>query len=179
MTPRHLLLASALAGTAALVWLGEPAGSDGEVVGAVERPVAPAARPAAPRSGNAAATPADASPGRVLRLRERLPPSTRIEPPSEERQGLFASTSWEPPARPAPPPPPPSAPEPPWRFVGKTLAAGQWEVFLSGPDEVLVQVRPGMVLGGSWRVEQVRPPVLTLLHLPLQQQRTLDIGSPE
>lgn len=179
MTPRHLLLAAALAGTAALVWFGEPAGPDGEVVGAVERPVATAARAVAARSGAPSASPADASPGTVLRLRERLPPSTRIEPPPDERQGLFASTSWEPPAKPAPPPAPPSAPEPPWHFVGKTLEGGRWEVFLSGPDDALVQVRPGLVLGGNWRVEQVRPPVLTLLYLPLQQQRTLDIGSPE
>jgi hypothetical protein len=94
---------------------------------------------------------------------------------------LFANQSWTPPAAtpPAPPsPPPPSAPAVPYKFLGKKLEDGVWEVYLGREDQTFV-VRERAILEDSYRVESIRPPTMKITYLPLEQSQTLTIGGTE
>jgi len=91
---------------------------------------------------------------------------------------LFSSRSWSPPPpppAPAPPAPPPVAPALPYTFVGKKLEGSSWEVYLTRSDRTFI-VREGQLLEGSYRVDKIEPPALTLTYLPLEQAQTLAIG---
>jgi len=92
--------------------------------------------------------------------------------------GVFGSQNWTPPPpppQPAPPPPPPSAPPLPFTFIGKSVGAGAWEVYLARGDRTYV-VRADTVIDGTYRVDAIAPPVLTLTYLPLNQVQQLNIG---
>lgn len=93
--------------------------------------------------------------------------------------GFFGSV------RPLPPPPPPAppvapaappVPSPPFRVIGKQLAAGQWEVFLAMGDASLI-AHAGERLDADWRVLSIRPPVMELEYVPNKQRQTLAIGA--
>jgi hypothetical protein len=196
MKRRHLALGAALAGAALLAFFGNRS-SDTDIAEAVER--APAGRAQAPaaaapvhagpvpaaRAGAAAAAgTAGASAGgaRILAL---LPRETLIGDSDEQfRQGgnpVFGHQDWTPPPPPppppaaAPPPPPPSAPPLPFNFIGKSVADGAWEVYLARGDRTYV-VRDKTVIDGTYRVDAIAPPVLTLTYLPLNQVQQLNIG---
>jgi hypothetical protein len=190
MKPRQLVLGAALAGAALLVMFGDRS-PDAGVAEAVER--APAAHPpavavltsspasvsvAAPASAPAAATAASIGP-RILAL---VPRETLIGDSDEQfRQGdnaVFGRRDWTPPPPPPPappPPPPPSAPPLPFTFIGKSVADGAWEIYLARGDRTYV-VRDKTVIDGTYRVDAIAPPVLTLTYLPLNTVQQLNIG---
>lgn len=106
---------------------------------------------------------------------EALVPRQKLLPSAgSPRRDLFAS-----------PPPPPvpavapvqvaTAPPLPFRFIGKKLESGVWEVFL-GRDEASFVVRTGSLLESNYRVERIEPPSMVLTHLPTRQAQTLAIG---
>ncbi len=187
MKPRHLAMGAALAGAALLVLFGDRT-PDTEVAEAVER--APAARAAQP----AAASPAAAAPvpvraaaaatagGSAAPILALVPRETLIgDSDTQFRQGengVFGRQDWTPPPpppAPAPPPPPPSAPPLPFTFIGKSVADGTWEVYLARGDRTYV-VRDKTLIDGTYRVDAIAPPVLTLTYLPLNQVQQLNIG---
>lgn len=174
MKPRHIAMAVALALAAGLVVFGDKTPED-----AVAEPVERAAiRPAAP--GVRSASGKDAAPA-ILRL---LPRETLIggdERFGQEGPAVFGRQDWTPPPPPpppaqaAPPPPPPSAPPLPFTYIGKSLQEGRWEIFLARGDRTYL-VREAAVIDGTYRVDAIKPPVLTLTYLPLNQVQQLNIG---
>lgn len=94
---------------------------------------------------------------------------------------LFGVQSWipAPPVAVAlknpPPPPPPMAPPLNFAFLGKKWEAGVWEVYLARGDTSYI-VRPQSVIDGTYRVDAISPPMLTLTYLPLNQVQRLNIG---
>jgi hypothetical protein len=191
MTPRlrHTVLGVALVGAVLLVAFGNRA-PDSEVAEAVERPapargavtpVAPVAPQPAPLAAQAAA-PAPATGQQILAL---VPRATLIGD-SDERfggaengaAGPFGQQDWTPPPPPPPPPaaaPPPVAPPLPFAFIGKSVGDGVWEVYLVRGDRTYV-VHDKDTIDGSYRVDAIAPPVMTLTYLPLNQVQQLNIG---
>ena len=187
LRPRHLLLGAALIAAAALVLFGDRA-PDAEVAEAVERPAArlvPAAtlQPAQ----RAAATPAHTDADRGQAVLALVPREVLIGDSDsgfgqdQNGSGVFGRQSWTPPPPPpqaamqAPPPPPPMAPPLPFTFIGKSVGNGSWEVYLARGDRTYV-ARANEVLDGTYRVDAIAPPVLTLTYLPLNQVQQLNIG---
>lgn len=174
MKPRHIAMAVALALAAGLVVFGDRTPED-----AVAEPVERAAiRPAAPAVRSASGK--DAAPA-IMRL---LPRETLIggdERFGQEGPAVFGRQDWTPPPPPpppaqaAPPPPPPSAPPLPFTYIGKSLQEGRWEIFLARGDRTYL-VREAAVIDGTYRVDAIKPPVLTLTYLPLNQVQQLNIG---
>jgi hypothetical protein len=111
----------------------------------------------------------------LLKNRQQLMGGTLGE---SRHDALFTSQSWTPPPPPAPPPsppPPPVAPPVPFKYIGKKLEDGKWEVFVTIGNQAYV-VREKTVLQGTYRIDSIKPPVLSLTYLPLQQVQTLTIG---
>jgi hypothetical protein len=197
MKPRHLVLGAALAGAALLAIFGDKA-PGGEIAEAVERTPAPRPVPsvsaaAATADATAAAAAAAAAVGRApaagaanaaggTTILALAPRETLIgDGDAQFRQGehgVFGRQDWTPPPpppQPAPPPPPPSAPPLPFTFIGKSVADGTWEVYLARGDRSYV-VRDKTVIDGTYRVDAIAPPILTLTYLPLNQVQQLNIG---
>ncbi|MDN4052416.1 hypothetical protein QPK32_04965 [Massilia sp. YIM B02763] len=190
---RHVALGAALVGAVLLVAFGDRS-PDSEVAEAVERP----ARPAAPAvavpaaAPAAAAAPAPARPAadgadgatpaqQILAL---VPRDTLIGDSDarfgagDNGPGPFGRQDWTPPPPPPPPPaapPPPVAPALPFSFIGKSVGDGIWEVYLARGERTYV-VHDKDVIDGTWRVEAIAPPVMTLTYLPLNQVQQLNIG---
>lgn len=174
MTPRHIVMGVALVAAAALVAFGDKSPAP-EVVEAVERaPARTAAAPASAPAVRGAGEPA------ILPL---LPRAALIGDDDDLLGGgadVFGRRDWNP-----PPPvqqavvqqaaPPPSAPPLPFTYLGKAAANGAWEVFLARGDQVYI-VRANTVLEGTYRVDAIVPPNLTLTYLPLNQVQQLNIG---
>ncbi|SFD07220.1 hypothetical protein [Massilia yuzhufengensis] len=176
MKPRHLAMAAALALAAGLVAFGDNAPEDA-VAEAVVREPAPAG-PAA-----AAAAPVAKEKGVAIL---RLVPREILIGDGGDRFGqgadaVFARQDWTPPPPPPPPPepvappPPPTAPPLPFTFIGKSLQDGTWEIYLARGERTY-SVRNDTVIEGTYRVDAIRPPVLTLTYLPLNQVQQLNIG---
>ncbi|PWF48754.1 hypothetical protein, partial [Massilia glaciei] len=98
---------------------------------------------------------------------------------------VFGTRDWNPPPPPeaqppqAPQPAPtPSAPPLPFAYIGKALGDGAWEVFLARGDQTHI-VRTKTVIEGTYRVDAIAPPVMTLTYLPLNQVQQLNIGVPD
>jgi len=90
----------------------------------------------------------------------------------------FGRHDWTPPPpppAPAAPPPPPSAPPLPFTFIGKSLADGAWEVYLTRGERTYV-VHDKETIDGTYHVDAIAPPVMTLTYLPLKQIQQLNIG---
>lgn len=176
MTPRHLLMGAALVGAAALVLFGDktPATEVAQPVVRAARPAAEAARTVAAPAARTAAEPA------IARL---LPRALLVGEPGDmtgTADGVFGTQDWNPPPPPVsnaapPPPPPPSAPPLPFTYLGKAASDGKWEVYLARADKTYV-VTASMVIDGTYRVDAIAPPMLTLTYLPLNQVQTLNIG---
>ena len=178
MNPRHLAMGVALLLAAGLLVFGDNT-PDSEVAEAVER--APAAQvtvlaPAPARTGKTG--PAEPA---IMRL---IPRAALIGEGDEAMGGsadVFGRQDWTPPPPPLPapvappPPPPPTAPPLPFTYLGKAAADGSWEVFLARGDKTYV-VRDKMVIDGTYRVDAITPPNLTLTYLPLNQVQQLNIG---
>ncbi|WP_440963784.1 hypothetical protein ACL58G_27395 [Massilia sp. GER05] len=187
--PRHAILALALVGAALLAAFGDRA-PQGDIAEPVERPVAKAAlvRTAVPAPVPVvpAAKAGDAPAGQpILAL---VPRDTLIGDgdaafgQGQNGAGPFGRHDWTPPPppppppQPAPPPPPPTAPPLPFTFIGKSVGDGAWEVYLARGDRTYVVREKGAVIDGTYRVESIAPPVLTLTYLPLNQVQQLNIG---
>ena len=185
---RHAILALALVGAALLVAFGDrtPAGDIAEPVerpaaAALVRTPAPQPVPVAP-----AAKAGDASAGQaILALVPRdvlIGDSDAAFGHGQNGAGPFAHQDWTPPPppppppQPAPPPPPPTAPPLPFTFIGKSVGDGAWEVYLARGDRTYIVREKGAVIDGTYRVESIAPPVLTLTYLPLNQVQQLNIG---
>ncbi|WP_306391108.1 hypothetical protein [Telluria beijingensis] len=176
MKPRHLVLGAALVLAAGLVLFGDKAPDDG-LAEPVERS---AATPSAP-----VRTPApSARDGAEVAIARLVPRETLIGASGdrfgEGENSLFARHDWTPPPpppsnEPLPPPPPPSAPPLPFTYLGKSLQDGVWEIYLARGERTYL-VRDGATIDGTYRVDAIRPPVLNLTYLPLEQPQQLNIG---
>jgi hypothetical protein len=171
MKPRQAVLGVALAGAAALAAFGDKT-PPAEVAEPVVRSPSPAAQAARAAAGEGAA-PA------ILRLvaREALV-GDGADAFGAGADDPFARQDWTPPPpppAPAPPPPAPTAPPLPFTYLGKSVGDGIWEVYLARGDRTYL-VREQTVIDGTWRVESIAPPVMTLAYLPLNQLVQLNIG---
>ncbi|MBB3119637.1 hypothetical protein [Pseudoduganella violacea] len=94
-------------------------------------------------------------------------------------EGVFLGQNWNPPPPPPvapPPPPPPSAPPLPFSYIGKSVADGVWEVYLSRGDRTYI-AQQKLVIDGTYRIDRIAPPELTITYLPLNQVQQLNIGA--
>lgn len=192
MRPKHLIMGAALVGAAALVAFGDnsPDSSVAEPVaravpaldpGLARRAQTPAvlAPAAAPIEARAQAPGAKAAP-HILRL---LPRHALVDGKgAKEGADVFGSRDWTPPPPPPPapvappPPPPPTAPPLPFTLVGKANENGVWEVYLARAGKTYI-VKSKTVIDGTYRVDAIAPPLLTLTYLPLNQVQQLNIGA--
>ena len=172
MTPlrRWLVLAVLLLGTVSLVAFDRQSPQGGAIVDAV----APKAKPRASTDGPAG-EPRDRIDGSMI-----MPIRPRAAAGSID--DAFATRDWRP-----PPPPPPkpiaqpavAAPPPlPYTVIGKKLEDGAWQVFLRRDERILV-VKTLYKIDDAYRVDEIRPPVMTITYLPMQQRQTLPIGGGE
>ena len=186
MKPRHIAMGAALVLAAGLVVFGDNA-PEIEVAEPVERAPAPAAV-AAGTTGVERAVDAPAKGGKEGVAILPLVPREILIGGDEERFGaggnaVFGRQDWTPPpppppppsSEPPPPPPPPSAPPLPFTYIGKSLQDGAWEVYLARGERAYL-VRENAVIDGTYRVVAIKPPVLTLTYLPLDQVQQLNIG---
>jgi hypothetical protein len=189
MKARHLALGAALLVAAGFAVFGDKTPESG-VAEAVPRAAGGAAstagRAAAPHAGAAAlagnggaSAHAGASAGgaepAILRL---LPRSELIGADAADADAVFGQHDWTPappPPAPPPPPPPPVAPPLPFVYIGKSVSAGVWEIYLARAEKTYI-VRHPMVIDGIYRVDAIAPPTLTLTYLPLNQVQQLNIG---
>ncbi|NNG23778.1 hypothetical protein [Telluria aromaticivorans] len=186
MKRRHIAMGAALVLAAGLVVFGDRTPEDA-VAEPVER--APATAAAAPVPEDAVPAAKAGAPA-ILRL---VPRETLIgggedrfgasegENTGDDRGAVFGRQDWTPPPPPPPPPEPaPPAPAPvapplPFTYIGKSLQDGTWEIYLVRGDRTHL-VRENMVIDGTYRVDAIKPPVLTLTYLPLNQVQQLNIG---
>ena len=177
MTPRHIAMGVALLVAAGLVFFGDNAPDSG-----VAEPVERAARaPGAPRAAAPVAV-AAAKPGVEPVILRLLPRDELMGDDGKDGRALFGSQNWNPPPPPAPvqsvstaPPPPPMAPPLPFKLIGKSVGSGAYEVYLARGEQVYL-VREQMTIDGTYRVDKIAPPMLTLTYLPLNQVQQLNIG---
>lgn len=179
MTPRHMLMAAALVVAAWLALFGDKTPNTGiaepvtHTAGASTHATVAVSAPIVKNDSE------DKSKGDatilVLKNREQLMGGALAD---SRPDALFKSQSWTPPPPPpAPPapPPPPMAPPLPFKYIGKKIEDGKWEVYVTIGNQAYV-VREKTVLQGTYRIDSIKPPVLSLTYLPLQQVQTLTIG---
>jgi hypothetical protein len=66
----------------------------------------------------------------------------------------------------------------PYVVLGKKREGGTWEVYLARGQTIFVAAA-GTVLEGSYRVDRIEPPTLSLTYLPLGHRQVLPIGAPD
>jgi hypothetical protein len=184
MKPRHIGMGAALVLAAGLVLFGDnrPETEVAEPVERVQR------APAEPAGSTGVETASDSKTAASKDDTAILPlvPREILIGGSEDRFGagenaVFGRQDWTPPPppppppTPAPPPPPPSAPPLPFTYIGKSLEDGAWEVYLARGERAYL-VREKAVIDGTYRVDAIKPPVLTLTYMPLDQVQQLNIG---
>ncbi|RTL32735.1 MAG: hypothetical protein EKK53_29085 [Burkholderiales bacterium] len=158
---RQLVLGAALVATlAATAWVATRPEDDTPAAAApVRRSAAPASAPqAVAASAPQVGTREPWAEVKAEQLAAWQPPPPPPPPPAP------------PPAAPAPPPPP-VAPPAPYQMIGRVVegeGAKAVEVaLLTGPNHA-VSARPGDVIDGQWRVEQVNASGVRLTWLPGQ-----------
>lgn len=178
MKPRHVAMGGALALAAGLVVFGDNTPED-TLAAPADRVAKTAAT--APARSTAVAVSRPVADTAIVRL---VPRDELIgadgERFGEDGQALFARRDWTPPPpppsnAPLPSPPPPVAPPLPFKYIGKSLQDGVWEIYLARNDRTYL-VRDGATIDGAYRVDAIRPPTLTLTYLPLDQVQQLNIG---
>ncbi|MYM32498.1 hypothetical protein GTP58_29615 [Duganella sp. CY15W] len=178
MKPYQILMAVALAGAAGLALFGDNS-SSGDIAEPVARAPGAAAPAAAPRS-----TSKDGKPQVEAAILPLIPRAQLVGESGEATfasgEGVFMGQNWNPP--PPPPPPPSNAPPPapvappmPFTYLGKAVADGAWEVYLARGDKTY-SVRVQTVIDGTYRVERIAPPLMSVTYLPLNQQQQMNIG---
>ena len=177
MTParRWMVLIVLLAATTALIVFDRQASQSAAIVEAVAprapaEPAAPAAT--APEASSAVRPPERSDGSMILPIRQRSAAANIDD--------AFAALDWRPPPPPPPKPivQPPVAPPLPYTVIGKKLEDGAWQVFLRRDDQILV-VKTLDTIDGAYRVEEIRPPVMTLTYLPMKNRQTIPIGGAE
>jgi len=182
MKTKHALMAAAFVVCAGLLIFADRTPPD-QVVEAASRAVRGDASPAgSTNSTNSANGTNPAAAAGILALR------SRTELFGADANGahheLFGSMPWAPPlpsmaasdAQIPPLPPLPGAMLMPFTYLGKKSSDGIWEVYLARGDETLI-VHDQTVIDSTYRVESIKPPVLTLVYLPQKTVQTIDIGS--
>ena len=171
MKPLHIGMGVVLVIAAGLVLFGDKTPDSG-VAEPVERAAAPRAVASAPAAVKTVVEPA------ILRLL----PRDELMGDAKGGDAMFGSQNWNPPPPPPTkestivvPPPPPTAPPLPFTLIGKSVGAGVYEVYLSRGDQVYL-VREKTTIDGTYRVDKIVPPMLTLTYLPLNQVQQLNIG---
>jgi hypothetical protein len=184
MTGRHMLMAAGLAVAAWLAVFGDkkPAADIAEPIARASAPVGIATAPAVSREGQAGRDTNSGKGKSDLVILALLPRETLIgagdvgNPARNDR--LFANQSWTPPPPLPPPPvapPPPAAPPLPFTYLGKKVEDSIWEAYLARGDQTFI-VREQTVIEGTYRVDSIKPPTLSLTYLPLNQVQTVTIG---
>lgn len=148
--------------------------------GSPPAPPVPAAPPVEAPPATASAKNAGAGNSAILRL---IPRAQLIgeagEASFKSGEGVFLGQNWNPPPPPPvapPPPPPPSAPPLPFSYIGKSVADGAWEVYLARGDRTYI-AHQKLVIDGTYRIDRIAPPELTITYLPLNQVQQLNIGA--
>jgi len=197
MKTRHLIMGAALVGAAALVAFGDNS-PDSSVAEPVARAVPAAVDPGLAQRARTPAVLAPAVPPPTASIEARAqapgakatPHILRLLPRhllvdskgGKEGADVFGSRDWTPPPPPPPapvappPPPPPTAPPLPFTLIGKANENGVWEVYLARAGKTYI-VKPKTVIDGTYRVDAIAPPLLTLTYLPLNQVQQLNIGA--
>lgn len=174
MRMRRMVFAGGLISAALIAVFGDRS-SPGEVVLATRAGPAPASMrlPASAQSTTSdVSNHVGVAPLGVLMLQDRtLPTAHTIEKPDA---APFAVLSWAPPPPAPATPEKPSAPPLPFTYLGKELEGDQWRIFLARENEVLI-VKADDVIGGTYRIEKIAPPTVTVLYLPLNQTQQLSI----
>ena len=67
------------------------------------------------------------------------------------------------------------APPLPFTYLGKLIIDGEVVVFVSTPERNFA-VRKGDLINGTYRIDRIAPPTLSLTYLPLNEKQTLEIG---
>lgn len=175
MTLRHFLFGISLLGAAWLALFGDrtpdtllavPVGRDSS-----------ASAPVAFESRQVTAAAASKGEPSILVIRSR---ENSIRADVGGRGSIFGSKSW------APPPPSPAkvvvvAPSPPplpFSYIGKKIEDSTWEVFVTRGSHALI-LREGRTIDGLYRIDLIKPPMLFITYLPLNQAQTLYIGAPD
>lgn len=73
--------------------------------------------------------------------------------------------------------PPPVPAPPPFKFVGKLYGDDEYIVFLNYNGKNIA-VKAGEVLFEKYKVEEIKPPTMTLVNLSLSSKETISIGEP-
>lgn len=175
------VLLATLGATAATWWQEHAAVATGiEVATAPERPAAGTPQPqvpvAPPPAGRNLTDPA----ADIFAV-----PKPSAPPPDVAAAGKPVVTAPPvvlpppPPVQAAPmPPPKPAAPPLPFLFIGKLGdEAGQYTVFVSARGRNYA-VKTGDTVMQQYRVDEIRPPSMTLTYLPMNIQQTMSIGEP-
>lgn len=194
MTPRHAILAAGLAFAA---WLSLFA--DKTPTAGISHPTARSSSevPQSPKSaltngsvvtqGSARSADSSRNDVAILALLPREAPRAEPAAGAEAAKqsagkggagGLFVYQNWTPPPPPPPPPSAPSAPPLPFSYLGKKFQDRVWEAYLARADNTYI-VREQTVIDGTYRVDSIRPPILSLTYLPLNQVQTIFIGVAE
>ena len=179
MNIRHMLMATALVGSAGLAFLADKAPEQESLLAVANTPtdVLVTAPEKKSRLGMAQDKRSIGTQGPIIfRLRER-DTMERVRDDALAERDVFASRTWDPPPPKAGPPLPPQAPSLPYTYVGKKQESGEWEVYLALGEEIRV-VRSNMTLDGNYQIGAITPPTLGLIYLPLKQTQTLSIGNP-
>ncbi|WP_332854314.1 hypothetical protein [Duganella sp. S19_KUP01_CR8] len=184
MKPYQIAMGIALAVAGGLVLFGDNSPS-GDIAEPVARSrSAPATAPAAMAAAPAPRAGKDAKPQAEVAIL-RLTPRAMLVGESGEAtfasgEGVFQGQNWNPPPPPPPPasnapPPAPVAPPMPFTVIGKAVADGAWEVYLARGDKTYV-VKNQTVIDGTYRVERIAPPLMSVTYLPLNQVQQINIG---
>lgn len=155
---RWLIVSTIAAGIAAASWKygGEPATAA----------LVHSEQPAAQRSR----APADPLPQLEL---EKL----ELDRSREPIANAFEPRSWvpPPPKQNLPPPLPRMAPPLPFTYIGKMMEDGRIVVFLTQGERSFA-VRSGDRLDNTYQIDEVKPTMMLLTYIPLNQQQSLPIG---
>lgn len=181
MKPRHVVMAMGLVGAGWLTFFGDDTQKNG-IAEPVIRPIVPTqttavdATPGLPNIASAQTDNIKRAPFILALLpRDPLIGKDARKPTAD---GIFGSQTWAPPPPPPPkplPPPPPSAPPLPFIYLGKKAEDNQWEVYLARNEQTFI-VREHAVIEGTYLVDSIKPPILSVTYLPLKQVQTLAIG---
>jgi hypothetical protein len=181
MKTRHLVMGLCLLLAAGVALFGDktPAGGVAEAV-ARATPAKTAATSTIKSPVSSAAVSASVRIESILPRRKLAPEDSMGDSTTASAVAMFGNQNWNPPPPPVAKlipvaPVPPSAPPLPFVYLGKSLADGTWEVFLGRGDRTII-VQNNSVIDGTYRIDAIKPPLLTFTYLPLNQIQQLTIG---
>lgn len=178
---RHILLTAALLGSAGLVLFSDPPQAKSDIV-------EPAKQPPQDTSINTVSptqqqvTSQTSATGTQLLTRASRDYDIYSESGTRHSQttpDLFAAHNWAPPALSRQESgslfSEQTAPALPFTMIGKHQIDGKWEIFLaSGQNDYVVHEQD--IINEQYKIESIRPPVMTLIYLPLNTRQTMQIG---